>query len=146
MAAVWLTLPSMMCSMEIILKFEPFGSQPESQTRLYSTWLFNVFTSCCNIMTSIFWCTFECLILHVGYRGWEFCAKNRRTWLEWAPRVSYGLWTRTCSSNSLWGHLSHQLQGREARVEEVVSVLAHLDGTEPVFYGAEGVEVRYGSV
>lgn len=48
--------------------------------------------------------------------------------------------------NSLWGHLSHQLQGGKAWVKEVVSVLAHLDGSEPVLYRAEGVEVRYGSV
>lgn len=48
--------------------------------------------------------------------------------------------------NSLWGHLSHQLQGSKAWVEEVVSVLAHLDGSKPVLYRAEGVEVRYGSV
>lgn len=31
-------------------------------------------------------------------------------------------------------HLGDQLEGGEASAQEVVSVLAHLDGAQPVFY------------
>ena len=43
--------------------------------------------------------------------------------------------------DSLGGHLGDELQGGEARVEEVVSVLSHLDGGQPLLHRAKAAEV-----
>lgn len=42
------------------------------------------------------------------------------------------------SPNSLVGHLYHLLNGRVAGCQEVLCVLLHLDGLEPLGHGAEG--------
>lgn len=43
-------------------------------------------------------------------------------------------WCHVEALDLLRCHLGDQLEGGEASAQEVVSVLAHLDGTQPVFY------------
>lgn len=54
---------------------------------------------------------------------------------QWTALLSNpASWCHVEALDLLRCHLGDQLEGGEASAQEVVSVLAHLDGTQPVFY------------
>ena len=68
---------------------------------------------------------YVCLCMHVLYTCECVCVYARLHACE-------SLHESVHVCDSLGCNLCHQLQGGEARVEEVISVLGHLDGSQPL--------------